>query len=357
MNLLAQLDATLNNPLRHISASRAVGTLGGDIPIELILAADALPTPLGATSERRGDLSLADRFLESSFSLESRIVAQQWLSGELDALQAVVFSRSDDSAQRLYYYICELQRMGECGGPRPLIYDIARIARSSSLAHTVESTKLLAAALGVHDDRLPAATQRVAARARLLKQLLDLRASNAAPPGSVAHRIVRAARLDWSEQFERSLRAWLTDPLVVEPAQRVLLVGSAPVDERLHLALETDGNVIVGEINEAPQLIANEQPDASVEAIAQQVYLQTRAARGQLQLPSEIVRTVRALRVGAVIVSMRATDTGIAWEAPRIEQALREAGVPLLMLTSQPDNWDEQTLARVTQFVRGVAPR
>ena len=41
-----------------------------------------------------------------------RSIAEQWLTGELDFLDAVVFPRSDDSAQRLYYYLCELQRRG-----------------------------------------------------------------------------------------------------------------------------------------------------------------------------------------------------------------------------------------------------
>jgi len=338
--------------------SRAIGMVGADIPFELILAADAIPTPLGANVDRRSDLALADRFLENSFSLESRIVAQQWLSEELDALEAVVFSRGDDSAQRLYYYICELQRLGECRGPRPLIYDIARIARSSSLAHTVESTKSLAAVLGVREDRLPAAMQRVAARARLLNDLWDLRASNGVPLGVIAHRFLRAARLDWSEEFERSLRTWLMSPQLVTPERRVLLVGSVPADETLHLALEADGSVLVGEINDAPRFIAsNPQAGVSIESIAQRIYLQARASRTLLQAPSEIVRTARALRVDTVIVWMLATDTGLAWEAPRIEQALREAKLPVLMLTSQPDIWNEQTLAQARQFVLGVAPR
>ena len=347
--------SSLAQPMQHPGSGRAIGMLGADIPVELILAADAMPRPLGANIDQHRDLGLADRFVENSFSLASRVVAQQWLSGELDALDAVVFSRGDDSAQRLYYYLCELQRSGECGGPRPLIYDIASIPRSSSLAHTVDSTRSLAAAIGVRDDRLPAAVQRVAERAQLLNQLSHLRASDAVPLGSVAHRMFRAARADWSEEFERSLRTWLTSPQLIEPARRVLLVGSVPADERLHLALEVEGGVIIGEINETPRLIpADEQGLIDVESIARRTYLQTRAARGLLRTPSDILKAARALRADAVIVWMLATDTGLAWESPRIERALSDAALPLLRLTSQPDVWDEQTLARATQFVAGV---
>jgi hypothetical protein len=121
---------------------RAIGYLGNDVPVALILAAGALPVRVrGGT---RVVSSGVDRFIESSFAPELRAVADQWLQGTLDHLQAVVFARSDDSGQRLYYYLCELQRRGLCGGPRPLLYDVAGLARGASFEHTLESTRQLA---------------------------------------------------------------------------------------------------------------------------------------------------------------------------------------------------------------------
>ncbi|HEU4652939.1 MAG TPA: 2-hydroxyacyl-CoA dehydratase family protein, partial [Steroidobacteraceae bacterium] len=99
------------------SRPRKVGYVGHDVPIELILAANALPAGLhGRVGE---PTPIADQYLEPTFSPASRSIAEQWLNGELDSFDAVVFSRSDDSAQRLYYYVCELQRRGQCGGPKP----------------------------------------------------------------------------------------------------------------------------------------------------------------------------------------------------------------------------------------------
>jgi hypothetical protein len=358
MSLMSQLDATLSHPPRRMAPGRAIGMLGVDIPVELVIATEATPVQLGSNAAIQSDFALADRFLENSFSLQSRIVAQQWLTGDLDPLEAVVFSRSDDSAQRLYYYMCELQRLGECRGPRPVLYDVARIPRDSSLAHTIESTKSLAAELGVRADRLPAAARRVAMRAELLNRLMTLRASDAVPSGSVAHRIFRVARLDWSDELDRSLQTWLAVPNVSRPQRRLLLVGSVPADETLHVALEAEGATVVGEVNEIPPFMAsNEQSAISVETIAHRIYHGTRAARALLQSPSDIVKTAQALRVDAVIVWMLATDTGLAWEAPRIDRALREAHFPLLMLTSQPDVWDQEVLAQAAHFVRTVAPR
>ena len=87
-------------------------------------------------------------FLESAHAPELRIIVEQWLAGELDFLDAVIFSRTDESAQRIYYYLCELQRRGLCGGPRPLLFDLAKIARPTSIEHSRESTRRLAEELG-----------------------------------------------------------------------------------------------------------------------------------------------------------------------------------------------------------------
>ena len=89
--------------------SRVIGYVGNDIPVALILAADALPVRLRGLA---GPTPRADRFLESSFTPDTRSIAEQWLAGDLDFLDAVVFARSDDAGQRLYYYVCELQRRG-----------------------------------------------------------------------------------------------------------------------------------------------------------------------------------------------------------------------------------------------------
>ncbi len=351
MSLLALLDRILGDPLRAVgSGRRGIGYLGWDVPVELILAAGAEPVHLGELAVE--DTALADRFLENSFSAQSRGVAQRWLAGDLDSLEAVIFSRSDDSAQRLYYYLCELQRMGECKAPRPLLYDLARIGRATSVAHTIESTRSLGVALGVDEQRLIGAVRRVADRLALLDELAKLRTADFVPLGSLANRISRAARGDWSEEFDASVREWLARPETVQPRKRVLLVGSVPTDERLHDALEVDGVVVVGEINEARPAVSIQGAAAAsaIERVAHRCYHQTTAATALLQSPAEIVTTARALRVDGVIVWMLATDTGLAWEAPRLERALREAKLPTLMLTSQPQTLNADALAQVERF-------
>lgn len=359
MNLPALLDRMSSEPLHALGSRRAIGYLGWDVPVELILAAGAVPVQL-ASVPAAADIGLAERYLENSFSAQSRTVAQLWLSGELDALSDVIFSRSDDSAQRLYYYLCELQRFGESKGPRPLLYDLARIGRATSVAHTLASTRSLAAAISVDEARLDAAIQRVSGRLELLDALARLRACDSVPSGHLAYRIVRAARADWSEAFDTSLRAWLAEPVTMKPRKRVLLVGSVPPDDRLHAAIETDDVFVVGEINPASALASSDAAaerdqqtvgaSGGIEAVAGRCYQQAVTASAMLQSPAEIVKAAQALRADGVIVWMLSTDTGLAWEAPRIARALSEAKLPALTLTSQPDVPGADALAQIAQF-------
>jgi benzoyl-CoA reductase/2-hydroxyglutaryl-CoA dehydratase subunit BcrC/BadD/HgdB len=350
MTLATLLNRALGDPLHAARSRRSMGHLGWDVPVELILAADAVPVQLSELP-CSGDTARADRFLESSFSAPSRVVAERWLAGDLDCLESVIFSRSDDSAQRLYYYLCELQRMGECKGPRPLLYDLARIQRATSVAHTVESTRALAATIGVDESRLMATIARVDARRALLNELETLRLKDEVPLGSVSHRIAAGARADWSDEFDESLREWLVGPTLVAPRKRVLLVGSVPSDDHVHAALEVDGTVVVGEINEAASATqrANHTGDP-IEIVARRCHEQTSAIRKLLQSPAGIVAEAQALRADGVIVWMLATDTGLAWQAPRIESALRAASLPTLLLTSQPQTLSTEALTRIGAF-------
>src|SRR5689334_14756372 len=77
--------------------SRVIGHVGNDVPVALILAAGALPLRLRGDS--RAGTAQADRYLESAHAPELRAIAEQWLTGALDFIDAVVFPRTDDSAQ------------------------------------------------------------------------------------------------------------------------------------------------------------------------------------------------------------------------------------------------------------------
>ena len=196
LDLNAVVDEALVDPLKaartHRDAGgRVVGFVGPDVPVELILAAGSFPLQLPATAQGTG--SIGDAYFEPSFAPAVRSIAEQWLAGAFDFIDAVVLARTDDSAQRLFYYMSELHRLGRISGPKPLLYDLAKIQRDTSAQHSLAATRTLADTLGVNEDALCHAIDKRNRRRRLFAEADRARRSDAPPRGSTIARILRAA--------------------------------------------------------------------------------------------------------------------------------------------------------------------
>lgn len=331
-----------------------IGYVGHDIPVELILAANALPI---AIQGRVGHATpTADRYLEPTFLPAIRSIAEQWLTGELDGIDAVVFTRSDDSAQRLYYYLCELQRRGLCKGPTPLMYDLASGDRASSEAHTIVATRALGQSLGASEAALHDAMQRV--RERMAMMLAATRTTLVTPParGSFVQQMIRAAERDWSVEFDQSLSAQDPSPVAVD-ALRLMLVGSVPSDERLHEIAESNSANIVATINTQTPYGYDSTPNKSdpYRSIARRC--RAHPWRAILHSPELIRERARESQVDGVVLWTVAEDTGLAWVCPPLERALRASGIEVLTLTMQ--SWDvpSGTLDALQHFVRTLRAR
>lgn len=352
-DLLAHVNALLADPLRvaraaALSDHRVVGHVGGGIPVALILASGAQPVRLaGAASIAT---PRADAILESGFTPALRAVAEQWLTGELDFLHSVVFSRADDSAQRLYYYLCELRRRGRCEGPRPLLYDLAGIARDTSVRHNRDSTRRLAEELGVRAELLDGAVRRAASREGLLSKL-SAGCQQALPlAGSVAWRVRNAAAVDWTESLDAAVDQGLATLPAVATARRVVLAGDAPPDDALHLAIESGGGSVVLDLTSPLASDAGAaRPDLNAIAdIAQSLRAPVVAMRENAAWVAEHAHAVRA---DAVVFWLIEEDEALPWEIARQMRTLREAGIPALLLARQPWVLGAQAHAKVVEFV------
>src|SRR5690606_2735571 len=80
------------------------------------------PIMLSAGAET--STTLGDRVMEDLFDTSIRGIFERLLKDEFDYLSAIVLPRANDSAHRLYYYLCELQRRGEAKLPPILLCDV-----------------------------------------------------------------------------------------------------------------------------------------------------------------------------------------------------------------------------------------
>lgn len=364
-NLDTLVEKALADPMaaaqeaRRDEGARVIGYLGADVPVELIAAADA--RPLALSGEPAWPCTQSQRYMESSFEPVVRAVAEQWLTGALDFLDAVVLPRSNDSSQRLYYYLCEIERRNPGGShPRPLLFDLAKIPRASSRAHSLAATAELARALGADRKRLPAA---IAARNRLrtlLARLEGVRRGAHPPSGALAARVCRAIDRVPAEAYVEALEQWLLSPPQTLPGVRVLLAGSVPPDERLHEAVESAGGCVVAEHGEhaVTRLGAPIEPvdgDDPLVALANHYHALELGARAFSNQYASVAQRLGEHGVDAGVVWLIEEDEAAVWDLPAQCRAFAHAGVPVLTLTRRTWNTDDGALDEIASFMTGVS--
>ncbi|WP_230487885.1 hypothetical protein [Novosphingobium sp. ES2-1] len=286
---------------------------GPNLPHDLLEATGRNAGPLTWNVDRA--MPAADRWLESKFAPWTRSVLQDWADGALDHVEAVVFSRADDSAQRLYYYLCELRRSGAIKGPEPLVLDIAKSQRPSSIARDEVALRKLAERLGVGEAALSAAI--------------------------VAGNAARAK------------------PGIPSAEGKVCLIAGSPLpDERMHRMIEREGWTATG------RTLADEWQDAGLlveeignpfAAVARQLHALRLDTRGFFDRSGAL--TERALAVGAkaAVLWLIEEDDTTVWHLPAMRAALAAQGLPVMVATRRDWSCRDGIDAEITAFLAGVA--
>lgn len=343
------LDALLADPLGPLrEAGRALGCVGGDVPLDLLLATGRPVAHLPWRTDR--ETPRAARWMEESFAGWAHSILEDWAAGAFDVFDDVVFTRGNDSAQRLYYYVCELQRVGDLKGPRALIFDAAYVPRETSRLHMTAALRRLGASLGVNDDLLRDGI----ARANVLRERLAS---------------LQAARTGQGPLHEKLLRASLFgDVLPLLDAHgipdgtaggpRVLLAGSVPPDGRLHEAVQAAGANVVAEHHEFAAARLGAAIDAAAADPFDAIVRQRREApivgRGFADPAQALVDAARAARVDAVVLWLTRDDEARAWHVPAQRAALSASGIPALVLPAMRWPADDGAPGRIQDFLRTI---
>jgi len=326
------IDAVLAEPLAVArKASRSIGFVGLDIPEDLLatprFAAVHLPW------QRHEATPQADAWLEDAFPGWARSIVEDWAAGLFDFLDAVIFSRGDDVSQRLYYYVCELQRQKRLKGPAPLVFDVARIPRASSTDWTVQAVNTLAAELGLSSGDIEAGIA-VANRRRTLLRSLD---ADKQLDGRYRERVARASLFAGVESFELNRM-----PRLEQERQRVVLAGSVPPDDGLHLAVAAAGWNVVADIHARdlnrlgnPVADGDESP---AQRIARQAHSSPSGPRSFHDRAAAITAAVHERAADAAILWLFKEDEAFAWDVVGTRQQLETAGIPVLVLEQR--RWD-----------------
>ncbi|MGV3512301.1 MAG: hypothetical protein ACO1OX_09895 [Novosphingobium sp.] len=286
---------------------------GPNLPHDLFHATGRNAGPLTWNVDRA--MPAADRWLESKFAPWTRSVLQDWADGALDHLEAVVFSRADDSGQRLYYYLCELRRAGSIEGPEPLMLDIAKSPRPSSIARDELALRKLAERLGVGEATLGTAI--------------------------AAGNMRRAAALAGTAEG------------------RVCLIAGSPLpDERMHRMVEQSGWSAIGRTladawgDTGPAVEEGGEPFA---ALARQLHARRLDSRGFFDRSGALTEAVAASAAKAAILWLIEEDDTTVWHLPAMRATLEAQGLPVLVATRRDWSCRDGIDAEIAAFLAGVA--
>ena len=358
-----QVADALRDPLARARAHAArggkvIGFVGAEIPVELMIASGAYPVRLPSVAD--GKTGAADRYLESTFMPDVRSIAQQYLQGALNFMDSIILPRSNDSAQRLYYYLSDLRTQQFQDAPAPLIFDLAKIPRDSSKVHSRLATQRLAGEIGVMSSALPGAIRDRNRRRELFHRAMQIRRLDAGIRGSLMDRAFRSADLCDAAKFDADFDAWLAQAALPEGGPRLLLAGSSPPDERLHGAVEAGGGNVVSE-GDAHASRSVSLPlipvEGSLDAIADHYHALQVSTRAFVDRASTIRKLAESVAADGVIIWLIEEEDALIWDLPAEISTLQESGIAMLRLVRRRWDLSDSALEEVKSFTLGLEGR
>jgi benzoyl-CoA reductase/2-hydroxyglutaryl-CoA dehydratase subunit BcrC/BadD/HgdB len=334
----------------HAATGKVVGYVTPCVPAELIDAAGMLPLMLSAGGETSTDLG--DRYMEELFDGHVRAVFERLLDGEFDFLSAIVIPRANDSAHRLYYYLCELQRSGEAELPPLLLADVSLTPDKASRDYSIKALARLWDQLreigdpGSDDKDIKAAIARSNRRTELLEEFIERRrAFPGGMTGAEALAGFAAARMLPGEVFEDQIGAVLRRGARSKDGAPVIVCGTAQEEAGLHELIEALGGVVagdfhaLGELSVGPAINTKKPP---IEALVDRDRASLAATRSFADPAEAIVNFAKACEAEAAVFSYTYEEDGLTWDFPAQRAALEAAGVRVVRLKDQARPFDAE---------------
>ncbi|MGB3441916.1 MAG: 2-hydroxyacyl-CoA dehydratase family protein [Actinophytocola sp.] len=317
-----------------------IGCVGQDVPVELVVAAGAVPVRLAG--KPGADVTAGETYLGAGVDRCTRSVLTRLLAGEYGRLDRLLVSRDCEASLRLFYAVRELRRVEpELGLPETYLVDVLHLphwtttrynrVRFGELVTVLErwtgarlTEEAVAAAIGEYDEHR-----------RLLRAVSALR--RGARLTGVQALAAFGAALPVAEHNEL-LRALPASGLGVYSGRRVFLTGSSHDNPDVYRALEEAGFVVVGEDHDWGDLLAMRPVAApTLDALVERYqYNGPTAARASID--DRAANTARAaVECGAelVVSYVRGNDDAPPWDFPAQAAALRAHGIPAVLVDRQ----------------------
>lgn len=339
------------------AGGKVVGYLSNAIPLEVIHAAGMLPIHL--SGDPAAETPLADRFLEPAFDPFTRSVLQRLLAGDFSFVDLLVLPRSNDSYQRLYYYLCELHRKHpEWKLPPVYLLDLLHSPRPSTAEHNLKKLTVFSRFLSdfagseVTDSDLAGAIHSYNKARVQLQRFTSLRArKDIFIPSTLAHAIYAGAQSLPIQVFTTHLTS-LNDALSKEGAndahtKRVIIAGNGLDHPLLHRCMDALGVQVVGDYHSLGNhfLVSRVDEDkAPMLALNDHYHGEIKSTRSFAPNVAEVADFAQQQNADAVVFFYLLREEALTWHYPRQRNAAEAAGLGTVLLNEQDYRMNEENL-------------
>ena len=351
--------------LARQSGKSIVGYVGNTVPVELIVAAGCYPLRLAPVS---GSTATADHYIETFADIDTRLIVEQFMAGELDFLSLIIIPRSTESYHKLYLSLREVKRVGAAsGGPDITLYEILhtqqRSSREYGLARTRDLVQRLSAigAAAVDDRSLSDALVATNQTRDLLRRLQQARRSAERPPsGYAAHVVAVAASFLEPRSYNSLLANWLGESAWKTGRGPRLLVQGCPLEHAfLHHSVDLAGGLVVAEdgdwgARQAAPLIAGDGDPLA--AIFEHYYAGVPCPRLFPHTLADrwFAETLRTDGIDGVIFYLPTPDDIYGWDFPNQRAAVEAVGLTWTLIRKDV-RYPEERPAVATQLTAYLA--
>ncbi|MGI1677913.1 MAG: 2-hydroxyacyl-CoA dehydratase family protein [Cellvibrionaceae bacterium] len=353
------------------SGGKIAGYLSNNIPLEIIHAAELMPFHLiGDPSQ---PTPLADEFMEPAFDPITRSIFQKLLAGEYNYLDLIVLPRCNDSHQRLYYYISEIQRKyPQYNLPPVFLVDLLHSPRETSAKHNLIKFQKFCHFMAkfnqkeIINDRLKISTKKYNLARDQLEIFNEYRA-NKSIPSAISYLIYSAAFSLPIEEFIDGMKEiinTLKNNSVISKSdvakKRIIIVGNGLDHPALHSMIDNLNTIVVGDYHAFGNHflvghIENESSDDQLSLLTTHYYKDTKSSRTFLTNPFEIVDFAKQQNAQGVIFFYIKKEEALSWHYPKQLKACIDAGMNSLLLTDQPYQLDSlETSQQLKPFIENL---
>jgi benzoyl-CoA reductase/2-hydroxyglutaryl-CoA dehydratase subunit BcrC/BadD/HgdB len=314
-----------------------VGTIGHDVPVELIEAAGGVPFRL--RGDPKVDTSEADSYLGTGVDPAARALLACLLRGDAGQLAGIFVSSDSEASQRTFFVLRELARVDPGLALPPVhLVDILHVPRDSTLQYNEaklrEMCDVLATWLEAPSDIPSAIAARNAVR-RSARRLRELRRQGRLEGTAFLTAMLASSRQSSNEAvaaMDSLAEAASSRPPI--PGVRVFLTGSGHDEEGVYAAFERNGALVVGDDHDGGELGIDEDTEGpTLSALALRYLRDATPQRASMSVRAQKTRRALVSTGAQTLVSYsRMKDDAPRWD---FSAQARSAGVATVELSGQ----------------------